>query len=202
MDAARDFPQRKTSSPASRGSLGSLVAAGGSCQERYRLNLLARGGLVHVPQGRQIVPTLTVRQNLVVAAESAGHREKPDLAGQLDREFNRFPVLGERMDIPGGNLSGGQQQMLAVSRALMMKPKAIMLDEPSLGLAPKAVALIPKALQSLANAGLSVLLVEQLAMLALEVADHAYVLQRGKIVISGPAADLERDPKLVESYLS
>jgi len=119
----------------------------------------------------------------------------------LEREFARFPVLRERQQILGGNLSGGEQQMLAVSRALMMAPKALMLDEPSLGLAPQVVAAIFKALRKLADDGLAVLLVEQLALLALDIADDAYVLQRGKVALSGPALDLRGNPAVVESYL-
>jgi branched-chain amino acid transport system ATP-binding protein len=164
-------------------------------------HILARRGLVHVPQGRQIVPNLSVRDNLVIGAARVPHLSQSDIEAGLEREFARFPVLRERKHIPGGNLSGGEQQMLAVSRALMMRPKALMLDEPSLGLAPQVVASIFRALRRLAEDGLAILLVEQLALLALDAADHAYVLQRGRVALSGPAADLRRDPALVESYL-
>jgi branched-chain amino acid transport system ATP-binding protein len=164
-------------------------------------HVLARRGLVHVPQGRQIVPMLSVRDNLLIGASRVEGHTPEQIEASLEREFQRFPVLRERQDIPGGNLSGGEQQMLAVSRALMMKPKVLMLDEPSLGLAPQVVNAIFKALRSLADEGLAVLLVEQLALLALKIADEAYVLQRGRVALSGPAAELQRDPAVVESYL-
>ncbi|WP_046869180.1 ABC transporter ATP-binding protein [Microvirga massiliensis] len=169
--------------------------------ESIPAHLLARRGLIHVPQGRQIIPTLSVRDNLLIGAARVPDLSKDDMEAGLEREFARFPVLRERQYILGGNLSGGEQQMLAVSRALMMRPKVLMLDEPSLGLAPQVVASIFKALRRLADEGLAVLLVEQLALLALNVADQAYVLQRGRVALSGPAAEIRRDPAVVESYL-
>jgi branched-chain amino acid transport system ATP-binding protein len=144
---------------------------------------------------------LSVRDNLLIGASRVEGHTPEQIEASLEREFQRFPVLRERQDIPGGNLSGGEQQMLAVSRALMMKPKVLMLDEPSLGLAPQVVNAIFKALRSLADEGLAVLLVEQLALLALKIADEAYVLQRGRVALSGPAAELQRDSAVVESYL-
>jgi branched-chain amino acid transport system ATP-binding protein len=164
-------------------------------------HVLARRGIVHVPQGRQIVPTLSVRDNLLIGAQRIEAAEKSDIEAKLEREFERFPVLRSRQNIPGGNLSGGEQQMLAVSRALMMSPKLLMLDEPSLGLAPQVVAAILRALRKLADDGLAVLLVEQLAMLALESADDAHVLQRGRVVLSGPAAEIRANRSVVDSYL-
>lgn len=164
-------------------------------------HMLARKGFVHVPQGRQIVPTISVRDNLLLGAQRVPSMTKDDLLERLDRELERFPVLRARQDLPGASLSGGEQQMLAVSRALMMRPKLLMLDEPSLGLAPQIVVSILHALRQLADQGLAVLLVEQLARLALKTADHAYVLQRGRIVLSGPASDIGADPSVVDSYL-
>jgi branched-chain amino acid transport system ATP-binding protein len=163
---------------------------------------LARAGLVHVPQGRQIVPSLSVRENLLIGAQRVSGLTAAAIEEGLDREFRRFPALKARQDILGGNLSGGEQQMLAVSRALMMRPKLLMLDEPSLGLAPQVVRAILHTLRNLANDGLAVLLVEQLAHLALEIADDAHVMQRGRIVMSGPATDLRSDRSLIDSYLS
>jgi branched-chain amino acid transport system ATP-binding protein len=163
---------------------------------------LARIGLVHVPQGRQIIPTLSVKDNLLIGAQRIVGLNSAEIDAGLEREFERFPVLRERRDVLGGNLSGGEQQMLAVSRALMMKPKLLMLDEPSLGLAPQIVKLILGTLRRLADGGLAVLLVEQLAHLALEVADEAYILQRGRIVLSGPASELRSDKAVVDSYLT
>lgn len=174
----------------------------GVSNEGIPAHLLARRGLIHVPQGRQIIPTLSVRDNLMIGAARVANLSKVDMEAGLEQEFSRFPVLHERQHVLGGNLSGGEQQMLAVSRALMMRPKVLMLDEPSLGLAPQVVASIFKALRRLADEGLAVLLVEQLALLALDVADHAYVLQRGRIALTGPAAEIRGNPAVVESYLS
>ncbi len=162
---------------------------------------LARSGLVHVPQGRQIVSSLSVLDNLLIGARSVPDLGSDEIAERLEAEFARFPVLRERRHILGGSLSGGEQQMLAVSRALMMRPKALMLDEPSLGLAPQIVQRILATLRSLADAGLAVVLVEQLAMVALGIADTAYVLRNGQLVLSGSAAELRRDKALVETYL-
>ena len=162
---------------------------------------LTRRGLVHVPQGRQIVPTLTVRENLIVGAERSERLADDGLDAALEREFARFPVLRERADVSAGSLSGGEQQMLAISRALMMSPKVLMLDEPSLGLAPQLVKRIIGALRELADSGIAVLLVEQVAMAALAAADVGHVLRNGRIALSGDAADLRRDTTLVESYL-
>jgi branched-chain amino acid transport system ATP-binding protein len=178
------------------------VTFDGSSTSGVAPHRLARRGLVHVPQGRQIVPNLTVRENLLIGASRRETGASSDIDDDLETEFRRFPVLRERQDIPGGNLSGGEQQMLALSRALMMRPKALMLDEPSLGLAPQIVKSILRSLRELADAGLAVLLVEQLALLALDIADEAYVLQRGRVALSGPASELRRSSAVVESYLS
>jgi len=164
-------------------------------------HLLARKGIVHVPQGRQIVPTISVRDNLLLGAQRVPSIAREEILENLERELERFPVLRARQDVAGGSLSGGEQQMLAVSRALMMRPKLLMLDEPSLGLAPQVVATILRALRQLADQGLAVLLVEQLAMLALKTADLGYVLQRGRVVLSGSAKDILDDSSMVDSYL-
>ncbi|MCA1829092.1 MAG: ABC transporter ATP-binding protein [Myxococcales bacterium] len=163
---------------------------------------LARTGLVHVPQGRQIVPALSVEDNLMLGASNIRGLARGDIREAIEREYARFPVLRARAGIAGGNLSGGEQQMLAISRAVLMKPKALLLDEPSLGLAPQLVALILKALREMADAGVAVILVEQLAMMSLSIADDAYVLRQGRIVLSGPAADLRGNASVVESYLT
>lgn len=164
-------------------------------------HLLARSGLVHVPQGRQIVPALSVLDNLRIGAIQTGV-DKDEIEVRLQKEFARFPVLRERQNISGAALSGGEQQMLAVSRALMMGPQAILLDEPSLGLAPQVVQAILRTLRQLADEGLVVLLVEQAAFLALEVADRATVLRNGRAILAGPASQLRADRSLVEGYLA
>ena len=164
-------------------------------------HLLARDGLVHVPQGRQIVPALSVLDNLKIGAVQSGV-DKAEIEARLAREFSRFPVLRERQHISGASLSGGEQQMLAVSRGLMMGPSAILLDEPSLGLAPQIVQAILRTLRQLADEGMTVLLVEQAAFLALEVADRGMVLRNGRAILAGPASQLRLDRSLVEGYLS
>jgi len=162
---------------------------------------VTRSGLVHVPQGRQIIPSLSVEDNLLIGAGSLPGVTRDALAERLEGEFARFPVLRDRRRIPGGSLSGGEQQMLAVSRALMMRPRVLMLDEPSLGLAPQIITGIFAALRALAASGVGVLLVEQVAFAALRIADHGYVLQNGRIAMSGPPSELLADPGLVSRYL-
>ena len=162
---------------------------------------LARAGLVHVPQGRRIIPGLTVRENLLIGAEHAGV-PADELGRRLASEFARFPVLKERASVSAVALSGGEQQMLAVSRGLMMGPKALLLDEPSLGLAPLVVRHILHTLRKLADEGLAVLLVEQAAMLALDHAHRAIVLRNGECVLADAAHALRGHRALVDGYLS
>lgn len=161
----------------------------------------AKAGLVHVPQGRQVIPHLTVRENLLIGAQQINGLTASERQRMLDAEFARFPVLGERSNLMAGALSGGEQQMLAVSRGLMMQPKVLMLDEPSLGLAPRIVKLILSTLRNLADQGMAVLLVEQAALGALKVADRGLVLRGGRVVLEGAGAELLADPTLVRSFL-
>ena len=162
---------------------------------------IAQQGLVHVPQGRMIIPGLTVEENLRIGANRIPDLKPPQIEQMLEGEYERFPVLKSRRMVLGTSLSGGEQQMLAVSRALMMRPKLLMLDEPSLGLAPQIVSGIFKALRGLAASGTTVLLVEQAAITALRLADVGYVLQNGAVVLSGSSASLLDDPQLIERYL-
>jgi branched-chain amino acid transport system ATP-binding protein len=148
-----------------------------------------------------IIPGLTVEENLRIGANRVPDLKPPEIEQLLEREFKRFPVLKSRRMVLGTSLSGGEQQMLAVSRALMMKPKLIMLDEPSLGLAPQIVAAIFRALRELATSGTTILLVEQAAIAALRLADVGYVLQNGGVVLSGTSGSLLADPQLIERYL-
>jgi branched-chain amino acid transport system ATP-binding protein len=164
-------------------------------------HLVTRSGLVHVPQGRQIIPTLSVEDNLRIGAGSLPGIASAEIESRLAGEFERFPALRERRLITGGALSGGEQQMLAVARALMMKPRVLLLDEPSLGLAPQIVTTIFTSLRKLADSGVTVLLVEQAAVMALRIADYGYVMQNGRIVMSGLPTQLLEDPALVSRYL-
>jgi branched-chain amino acid transport system ATP-binding protein len=162
---------------------------------------LAQHGLVHIPQGRQIIPMLTVEENLKIGALHMPGITSEEMARRLEREYQRFPVLKTRRNLAGGSLSGGEQQMLAVSRGLMMAPKLLMLDEPSLGLAPQIIERILGALSGLARSGIAVLLVEQKTM-ALDIADRAYVLKNGAIVHSAGAAEMRDHGELFRHYLS
>jgi branched-chain amino acid transport system ATP-binding protein len=161
----------------------------------------SRAGLVHVPQGRQVVPQLTVHDNLLVGAQQLARVERSRQLEMLEAEFTRFPALRQRQAVPAGALSGGEQQMLAISRALMMRPRLLMLDEPSLGLAPRIVDQIMRCLRGLADAGMSVLLVEQAAMAALAVADQGIVLRSGRVVLRGLGRELLGDRELVRGFL-
>ncbi|MHB0884973.1 MAG: ABC transporter ATP-binding protein [Bacillota bacterium] len=162
---------------------------------------VVKSGISLVPEGRRIFPNLTVKENLLVGAyprREAGAALKPD----LDEVFSLFPRLKERLNQPGGTLSGGEQQMLAIGRALMARPKLLLLDEPSLGLAPILVDdLFERVKRVNAEAGLTILLVEQNAFVALEIAVRAYVIETGEIKREGPGAVLLDDPLVQESYL-
>lgn len=177
------------------------ISFGGEDITKTPPHLLSRRGLIHVPQGRQIIPGLSVRDNLTLGAQHVGMRPQ-DMAHRLEAEWDRFPILQQRQHIAGSALSGGEQQMLAISRGLMMQPKVLMLDEPSLGLAPQVVQLIMKTLRKLADEGLAIILVEQIAMLALEFADSAIVLRNGECAMTGSAQELLTSRSLVNSYLS
>jgi branched-chain amino acid transport system ATP-binding protein len=155
-------------------------------------------GLVLVPEGRHVFGELSVLDNLRLGAHTRGRREA---AEQLERSFELFPILRERVRQAAGTLSGGEQQMLAIARAMMSNPRLLLLDEPSLGLAPVVVRQVFDLLRDLHASGVSILLVEQNARMALDVADRAYVLQTGRLVASGPAAVLAADEAIRQHYL-
>jgi len=155
-------------------------------------------GISQVPEGRRIFPRMTVRENLEMGAFL---RNGKRLAEDLDRVHKLFPVLAERSGQLGGTLSGGEQQMLAIGRALMSRPKLLLLDEPSLGLAPIIVSRIFRIIEEINRQGTTVLLVEQNASAALRLATRAYVIETGRIVMQGPAADLANDPGIRKAYL-
>ena len=161
---------------------------------------VVRLGVSHVPEGRGTFTTLTVEENLRVAAYT--RRERAAAQRDLDMVFEYFPILKARLDQQAGTLSGGEQQMLAISRALMLGPRLMLLDEPSFGLAPLIVQEIFRIMRRInAEAKVSMLLVEQNAALALDLADHAYVLETGRIVMSGKAAEIKSDAGVRKSYL-
>ena len=161
---------------------------------------VVRLGLVHVPEARQIFANQSVRDNLILGAFQH-QRNKAETAALLDRELNRFPVLRERQRQLAGTLSGGEQQMLAISRGLMARPKVLLLDEPSMGLAPRLVKQVADTVQQLNAEGVTILLVEQMATMALSVADRAYVIQNGTVRIEGRSGQLARNPEVVRAYL-
>ncbi len=161
---------------------------------------IVKAGLCHVPEGRMVFGNLTVRENLKIGAYL--QRDKTWIAAQMEYVFGLFPRLKERESQSAGTLSGGEQQMLAIGRALLSKPQFLMLDEPSLGIAPLLVkSIFERIVEINREQGLTILLVEQNANLALEVSNYAYVLETGKILLEGPAAELKADPKVQEAYL-
>ena len=165
---------------------------------------IARMGLAHAPEGRKIFGPLSTEDNLLLGAYNRlplffGFRSKS--ARNLERIYNLFPILRERRHQVSGTLSGGEQQMLAIGRALMAEPKVMLLDEPSMGLAPVIVQEVFHTLRQLKAEGITLLLVEQFAQSALEVADYAYVMERGRIVAEGTPADLRKDERVIAAYL-
>ena len=160
---------------------------------------IARRRVIHVPEGRGMLARMTVLENLRLGGLAA--RDRRDTKADLERAFALFPALRTRRSQLAGSLSGGEQQMLAIGRAMMARPRLLMLDEPSLGLAPLLVREIFRIIPRLAGEGTAVLLVEQNARMALQCAAHAYVLQTGRVVLSGPAADLLVAPEVQRAYL-
>jgi branched-chain amino acid transport system ATP-binding protein len=166
-----------------------------SLEERVML------GLALVPEKRELFGTMPVEDNLVLGGFRAMRQRVPNWRDEIERVYELFPRLKERRAQLAGTLSGGERQMLAVGRALMSRPKLLMLDEPSLGLAPLVVREIFRIIERLREQGTSILLIEQNARAALEVADHGYVLETGAIALQGPAHDLAGDPRVIETYL-
>ena len=176
------------------------VRFGGERIDRLAPEAVAARGVAHVPEGRGTFVNLTVEENLRVGFYA--RRDKAGVAEDLDRVYRYFPVLAERRRQMAGTLSGGEQQMLAVSRALMLGPRLLLLDEPSLGLAPLVVQEIFRILRAInAEHGVSILLVEQNARLALDLADHVFLLETGRVVMSGLSSVLAQDDAIRRSYL-
>jgi branched-chain amino acid transport system ATP-binding protein len=162
-------------------------------------HLIVTNGVGHVPEGRGIFPRLTVRENLEMGAFTLN--DQPEVERRMEEAFSYFPRLRERIDQKGGTLSGGEQQMLAIARGLMLRPRILMLDEPSMGLAPVLVELIFEIIKTLNTRGTTILLVEQNALMALSIANRGYVLQTGEIVLSDTAENLRQNPMVQKAYL-
>lgn len=187
-------------------ALSGLVKSSGSIQydgheiSKLAPNQIVGKGLCHVPEGRMVFSNLTVHENLKMGAYL--QRDRHWIANQMEYVFSLFPRLKERGGQAAGTLSGGEQQMLAIGRALLSRPKFLMLDEPSLGIAPLLVKSIFKRIVEInREQGLTILLVEQNANLALDVSNYAYVLETGRILLEGPSAKLKEDPQVQASYL-
>lgn len=159
-------------------------------------HLVVRQGIVHVPEGRRIFPDLTVKENLVIGAYCQG---KPK-ADAFEKVFNYFPEIADKLDRPGGLLSGGEQQMLAIARGLMARPEILMMDEPFMGLAPIIRERLIEIFGVLKRDGQAMLISEQNVEMALEIADRGYVMETGKVALGGPAVELLKDERVIQAY--
>jgi branched-chain amino acid transport system ATP-binding protein len=187
------------------GALSGLVGiSGGSVRfadrpvTGLRPEAIVASRLIHVPQGRRLFGSMTVERNLLLGAYRRHDRQVQE---DLQRILGYFPALRDKLGREAGTLSGGEQQMVAIGRGLMARPKLLMIDEPSLGLAPNIVDRVMEIVKAINQDGTAVLLVEQDVVLALEIADRGYVLENGRIVMSGPAPDLRKDPAIRKAYL-
>ncbi len=160
---------------------------------------ILQSGVAHVPEGRRLFQAMSVRDNLLMGAYLRD--DKTEVLRDLEKIYEIFPILADRRNQSGGTLSGGEQQMCAIGRGIMGRPELLMIDELSLGLAPRAVELLTDALRRINKAGVAILLIEQDVMNALELADRAYVFDRGRVVKSGISADIAKDPAVREAYM-
>jgi branched-chain amino acid transport system ATP-binding protein len=183
-----------------RASQGSIIFEGADITEAPSDRIVSLG-IAHCPEGRRIFGSLTVAENLRLGGVARPRSDRAAVAEDLDMVLDLFPLLRERVGQAGGTLSGGEQQMLAIARALMSRPRLLLLDEPSLGLAPLMVERIFETIAELKRQGRTILLVEQNVHQALDVADRAYVLETGRITLDGAADVLRHDPKVEQSYL-
>jgi branched-chain amino acid transport system ATP-binding protein len=185
---------------------GICTATGGSVRfkgadiTKATPNAILAAGIAHVPEGRRLFRTMSVTDNLLMGAYLRPARD-PEVQRDLDRVMTMFPRLRERARQDAGTLSGGEQQMCAIGRGIMSRPKLLLIDELSLGLAPRAVELLGESLIEVNRAGLTILLIEQDVMTALELASHGFVLDRGRVTMSGASADLLEAPEMREAYL-
>ena len=162
---------------------------------------IAKRGISHVPEGRRVFPGLTVRENLVLGTSNRPNVRREEMEADMARMFKLFPDLERLKHALGWTLSGGQQQMLAIARGLMARPKVLLMDEPSLGLAPILVQEVFRVIKEINTAGTTILLVEQNATMALAVSQRGYVMETGRIVLQGPAKDLLQNPQVRDAYL-
>ncbi len=175
------------------------IAFEGQDLKRVAAHQIVKLGIAHVPEGRGIFGNLTVQENLQLATWQRA--DKGEIAADYDRMFALFPRLKERQHQPGGTLSGGEQQMLAVARALMSRGRLLLLDEPSMGLSPRLVQEIFRVIEEINQSGVTILLVEQNANMALRIASRAYVLETGAVILSGTGRELLGDPRVKDAYL-
>jgi branched-chain amino acid transport system ATP-binding protein len=187
----------RTISGVVRSFRGTIRFRGAAIDREAPAGIVARG-LIHVPEGRRIFPNMSVRENLDLGSYRRARRNR---AENRKRVFSIFPRLAERQSQRAGTLSGGEQQMLAIGRGLMAEPELLMLDEPSLGLSPLLVEELFALVKSINGQGIALLLIEQNVVQSLEVAQRAYILDNGRFVLEGPAAELGEDPKLKHAYL-
>jgi branched-chain amino acid transport system ATP-binding protein len=162
---------------------------------------ITRIGITHILEGRQLFADQTVEDNLLLGGYTKLHHKRDSVKTRIEREMDRFPILRKRRAQLAGTLSGGEQQMLAIARGLMSDPKLILMDEPSMGLAPLIIQEIAQTIRGLKNDGATIVLVEQMASVALELADRAYVLENGRVKISGTGAELARNSEVRKAYL-
>jgi branched-chain amino acid transport system ATP-binding protein len=181
-----------------RPQAGQIIFDGAAISGRSTPQIIRRG-IGSVPEARRIFPLMTVRENLLMGAYTRGDRAA--VAEDLERVLGLFPRLRERLAQRGGTLSGGEQQMLAMARALMGRPRLIVMDEPTMGLSPQYVEKVLELIQTINRQGVTVFMVEQSANLALQIADYAYVLQTGRIALHGSAESLRHDPQIQDAYL-
>ncbi len=179
---------------------GGDIALGSTSLRGMKPSQVVRQGVVQCPEGRKLFPQMSVLKNLMLGAY-VYHRDKAENLRRLDEVMALFPILAEKRDDPAGSLSGGQQQMVAIGRALMGRPKVLLLDEPSLGLAPLVVKQVFEVVQSINRAGTTVLLAEQNAYAALKIASRAYVIERGRIVLEGDRESLMNNEAVRKAYI-
>jgi branched-chain amino acid transport system ATP-binding protein len=178
---------------------GGTVLLGGRDVTGLPAHRAVQAGISLVPEGRAILGRMTIEENLRLAGEI--RRPRTEIGPAIEEQCRRFPILGERRALLAGTLSGGEQQMLAFARALVARPRILLLDEPSMGLSPLLVQRIFEMVQAIHREGATILLVEQNARLALSITDHAYVLERGRVVFEGPSPELARDERVRAAYL-